>query len=227
MFDRIAGVYDLMNSAMTAGMHHRWRERAADRAELGAGRRGARRLLRHRRPGARAARRVGAGGPGRRLRLLRADARPRAREGGRARRRPTSSSSGPTRSSSPTTTRASTRSRSASASATSPTSTRGIAEMARVLKPGGRLVILEITQPQRPPLSTFFSLWFDRLVPLLGTLAGDRDAYSYLPESVQALPAARGPGGDHGRAPGSSGSATRSSPAGSSRSTPARAAPRP
>src|SRR5688500_8947743 len=37
MFDRIAGVYDLMNSAMTAGMHHRWRERAADRAELGPG----------------------------------------------------------------------------------------------------------------------------------------------------------------------------------------------
>ena len=34
MFDRIAGVYDLMNSAMTAGLHHRWRERAADRAEL-------------------------------------------------------------------------------------------------------------------------------------------------------------------------------------------------
>src|SRR5918994_6156595 len=34
MFDRIAGVYDLMNSAMTAGMHHRWRERSADRAQL-------------------------------------------------------------------------------------------------------------------------------------------------------------------------------------------------
>src|SRR5215207_7151990 len=37
MFDRIAGVYDLMNTAMTAGMHHRWRERAAERAELGPG----------------------------------------------------------------------------------------------------------------------------------------------------------------------------------------------
>ena len=34
MFDRIAGVYDLMNTAMTAGMHHRWRRRAADMAEL-------------------------------------------------------------------------------------------------------------------------------------------------------------------------------------------------
>jgi len=37
MFDRIAGVYDVMNTAMTAGLHHAWRERAADRAELGPG----------------------------------------------------------------------------------------------------------------------------------------------------------------------------------------------
>src|ERR671920_1263000 len=37
MFDRIAGVYDLMNSVMTAGMHHRWRERAADLARVGPG----------------------------------------------------------------------------------------------------------------------------------------------------------------------------------------------
>ena len=65
---------------------------------------------------------------------------------------------------------------------------RGLAEMARVLRPGGRLVILEITQPTRPPLSSFFSLWFDRMVPLLGRLAGDRDAYSYLPESVKSFP---------------------------------------
>jgi demethylmenaquinone methyltransferase / 2-methoxy-6-polyprenyl-1,4-benzoquinol methylase len=69
---------------------------------------------------------------------------------------------------------------------------RGLAELARVLKPGGRLVILEITQPQRPPLSTFFSLWFDRAVPFLGTLAGDRDAYSYLPDSVRSFPLPEG-----------------------------------
>src|SRR6185503_7150429 len=66
---------------------------------------------------------------------------------------------------------------------------RGLREMARVLAPGGRLVILEITQPRRPPLSTFYSLWFDRIVPLLGAAAGDRDAYSYLPESVRSFPA--------------------------------------
>ncbi len=57
-----------------------------------------------------------------------------------------------------------------------------------MLKPGGRLVILEITQPTRPPLSTFFSMWFDRLVPLMGSVAGDNDAYSYLPESVRSFP---------------------------------------
>ena len=64
--------------------------------------------------------------------------------------------------------------------------------MARVLRPGGRLVILEITQPRRPPLSTFFKLWFDRLVPLLGRLAGDPEAYSYLPESVRSFPPPQG-----------------------------------
>jgi demethylmenaquinone methyltransferase/2-methoxy-6-polyprenyl-1,4-benzoquinol methylase len=68
----------------------------------------------------------------------------------------------------------------------------GIRELARVLKPGGRLVILEITNPTRPPLSIFFSLWFDRIVPMLGALAGDRDAYSYLPESVKRFPPPEG-----------------------------------
>jgi demethylmenaquinone methyltransferase / 2-methoxy-6-polyprenyl-1,4-benzoquinol methylase len=69
---------------------------------------------------------------------------------------------------------------------------RGLAELRRVVQPGGRLVILEITQPTRPPLSGFFSLWFDRIVPLLGTFAGDRSAYTYLPESVKRFPSPRG-----------------------------------
>jgi demethylmenaquinone methyltransferase/2-methoxy-6-polyprenyl-1,4-benzoquinol methylase len=69
---------------------------------------------------------------------------------------------------------------------------RGLAEMSRVLRPGGRLVILEITQPRRPPLSTFFGIWFDRIVPLLGSLAGDRSAYTYLPESVKRFPPPQG-----------------------------------
>ena len=65
---------------------------------------------------------------------------------------------------------------------------RGLAEMARVVRPGGRVVVLEITTPQRPPLSTFFSIWFDRVVPALGKLAGDPDAYAYLPSSVKRFP---------------------------------------
>jgi demethylmenaquinone methyltransferase/2-methoxy-6-polyprenyl-1,4-benzoquinol methylase len=66
---------------------------------------------------------------------------------------------------------------------------RGLREMARVTKPGGRVVVLEITTPQRPPLSWFFRLWFDRAVPVLGRLAGDSDAYTYLPSSVRRFPA--------------------------------------
>ncbi len=65
---------------------------------------------------------------------------------------------------------------------------RGLSEMARVVRPGGRVVVLEITTPQKPPLSLFFRLWFDRVVPLLGRLAGDPEAYTYLPSSVRRFP---------------------------------------
>jgi demethylmenaquinone methyltransferase / 2-methoxy-6-polyprenyl-1,4-benzoquinol methylase len=64
---------------------------------------------------------------------------------------------------------------------------RGLAEMARVVRPGGRVVVLEITTPQSPPLSTFFELWFDRAVPALGRVV-DEQAYSYLPSSVRRFP---------------------------------------
>ena len=50
------------------------------------------------------------------------------------------------------------------------------------------MVVLEITTPTRPPLSTFFSLWFDRVVPLLGRVTGENQAYSYLPSSVKRFP---------------------------------------
>jgi demethylmenaquinone methyltransferase/2-methoxy-6-polyprenyl-1,4-benzoquinol methylase len=64
----------------------------------------------------------------------------------------------------------------------------GLAEMVRVVKPGGRVVVLELTTPTEPPLSTFFDLWFDRIIPVLGRVAGDSAAYSYLPSSVRRFP---------------------------------------
>jgi demethylmenaquinone methyltransferase/2-methoxy-6-polyprenyl-1,4-benzoquinol methylase len=62
------------------------------------------------------------------------------------------------------------------------------AEMARVLKPGGRAVCLEIARPTGRLSGAFYGLWFDRIVPKVGgMISGDPQAYSYLPESVKAF----------------------------------------
>jgi demethylmenaquinone methyltransferase/2-methoxy-6-polyprenyl-1,4-benzoquinol methylase len=209
MFDRIAGVYDLMNTAMTAGLHHRWRERAAASARV--------------RPGSRVldvatgtgdlalelARRVSPGGE-----VVGSDfaegmlARARAKaaangsgvqprfEWGDALELPYADDSFD--------------------AATVGFGARnfddlaaGLAEMVRVVAPGGRVVVLEITTPTRAPLSVFYRLWFDRVVPAIGRLAGaavalrtrsrDRgaratiaDAYTYLPNSVKRFPSPEG-----------------------------------
>jgi len=186
MFDRIAGVYDVMNSAMTAGLHHQWRQRAVDRAQVG--------------PGSDALdvccgtgdlalelrRRIGPDG-----RVVGCDFSEPMLE---LARRKSGEEGLPVefgwadaldlpygdRSFDAVTVGFGARNLA--------DLERGLSEMARVLRPGGRLVILEITRPQREPLAAFYSLWFDRVVPMIGSLAGDSEAYSYLPDSVRSFP---------------------------------------
>jgi demethylmenaquinone methyltransferase/2-methoxy-6-polyprenyl-1,4-benzoquinol methylase len=64
----------------------------------------------------------------------------------------------------------------------------GVNEMSRVAHSGGQVVVLEFTRPRRQPFSAFFDIWFDRLVPLLGRFSLDASAYSYLPASVRDFP---------------------------------------
>jgi demethylmenaquinone methyltransferase/2-methoxy-6-polyprenyl-1,4-benzoquinol methylase len=186
MFDRIAGFYDVMNSVMTAGLHHGWRRRAVELAGVGPGDRvldvatGTGDLALE------LAARVAPGGA-----VVASDfseemlARARAKgadapvaltfEWANAMELPYGDGE--------------------FAAATVGFGARnfsdldrGLREMTRVVRPGGAVVVLEITTPTRPPLSTFYRLWFDRVVPVIGKVAGDQEAYSYLPNSVKRFP---------------------------------------
>ncbi len=186
MFDRIAGFYDVMNSVMTAGLHHGWRRRAVDLARVAPGDRvldvatGTGDLALE------LAARVAPGGA-----VVASDfsqemlVRARAKAAGAP---------------SPVTFECANAMQLPYGDGEFAAATvgfgarnfsdldRGLREMTRVVRPGGTVVVLEITTPTRPPLSTFYRLWFDRVVPVIGRLAGDPEAYSYLPNSVKRFP---------------------------------------
>jgi len=66
---------------------------------------------------------------------------------------------------------------------------RGLREMLRVLRPGGRLFVLEFSKPQHTPMRQLFRFYFHRVMPLVGRLVSkDSAAYTYLPQSVDAFP---------------------------------------
>lgn len=67
----------------------------------------------------------------------------------------------------------------------------GLLEIARVLKRGGEVGILEFSEPGNGPLAGVFRFYFRRILPLVGgVISGSREAYSYLPASVQKFPSA-------------------------------------
>jgi demethylmenaquinone methyltransferase/2-methoxy-6-polyprenyl-1,4-benzoquinol methylase len=189
MFDRIAGPYDAMNRVMTVGLDRRWRALAAESTGVGTGASvldaccGTGDLTLE------LARRVGPSGEvfgvdfsprmlERARRKLDAAGFPRAQLlEGDALRLPLPDDR--------------------VAAATVAFGVRNLAdvdlgfrELARVVRPGGAVVCLEITQPQSGPLAGFYRVWFDRLVPAVGRAVDRRgdSAYSYLPASVRRFP---------------------------------------
>ncbi len=185
MFDRISGVYDPMNLVVSAFQEPRWRRRAVAFAGLRAGGRAidvatgtgkvAADLLRSAQPGGEVlgvdlspgmigvARNRYDGQPGLTFVVGDALALPAADDGFDA-------------------------ATIAFGMRNLPDYAKGFAEMARVVRPGGKVVCLEIARP-RSRLARVMRWWFDRIVPLIGKVAGQGGAYAYLVRSVQNYPA--------------------------------------
>ena len=186
MFDRIAGRYDLMNSLMTAGLDATWRRASIEAAGLVEGMRvldiacGTGMLTRA------AAAAVGATGE-----VVGLDASSGMLE--RARRTPTTAGA-PIRWEEGDAMHLPLGDASVDAVLIGfglrnlPDYGAAVAEMVRVAKPGGRVVILEIAQPRAAGPRLLHAAWFRRVVPLLGRLIGRGTAYAYLPTSLDDYP---------------------------------------
>ena len=188
MFDRIAPIYDAMNTVMTAGLDARWRRAAAAASRLRPGEAaldvawGTGALTRE------LARAVGPTGS-----VTGIDVSDRMLARARGRRVPDGAAR--------PTYLAEDALRLPFADASMDAATiafglrnvrdyaAGLREMARVTRPGGRIVVLELAAPERGIGRLLGRTWFERVVPLIGRLAGGGSAYRYLPDSVRAYPA--------------------------------------
>jgi demethylmenaquinone methyltransferase/2-methoxy-6-polyprenyl-1,4-benzoquinol methylase len=186
MFDRIAGPYDMMNRVMTAGLDRRWRELAAEATGLGNGANALDVCCGTGDLALALARVVGRGGQVTGLDFSREMLE-------RARRKPRQEGAAEITWVQGDATAMPFADNSFSAVTIGfglrnlPDPEAGLRELARVVRPGGKVVVLEITQPPSGPMKPFYGVWFNRVVPAIGKVL-DNSAYSYLPASVRRFP---------------------------------------